>query len=155
MNTTYYQATESILYSYRKIQGYIRDLQDKLLETEKSDWTNLKAIEYDKINVRVFGISRITENTVIAKVDFIDEIKKEIYKNEKFINDIDKALKRLGNDEKQLVKLLYIKGLTKEKTMKILKFKKDKFYTLKNTAVKEFSISWFGIKALSEFEEAR
>lgn len=150
MNTTYYQATEAVLYSYSNVKSYICDLEVKLKETEKSDWTNMKAIQYDKINVRVFGISRITENAVIAKIDFIEEIKKEIDVNKKFIEDMDKVLKRLDKAEKRLVNLLYIKGLSKEKCMMILKFKKDKFYNLKNEAVKKICTSWFGVKSLNE-----
>lgn len=152
MSTSYYQATEAILYSYSRVTSYVDDLKEKLVEVEKSDWSNVKAIQYDKINCRVFGISRVTENNALAKVEFIEELDREIIENEKFINDIDKVLKRLGTDEKQIIKLFYLKGFSKEKVMKVLKIKKDKFYTLKNNAVREFSISWFGIKALAEVE---
>ncbi|MGL5569095.1 MAG: hypothetical protein ACRDB9_07630 [Cetobacterium sp.] len=152
MSTSYYQATEAILYSYSRVTSYVDDLREKLVEVEKSDWSNVKAIQYDKINCRVFGISRVTENNALAKVEFIEELNTEIIENEKFITDIDKVLKRLGNDEKQIIKMLYFKGFSKEKVMKLLKFKKDKFYTVRNNAVKEFSVSWFGVKALSEVE---
>lgn len=150
---TYYQATEAILYSYSKIERYIRDLETKIKEIEKDEWSNIKSMQYDKIMVKVFGIARITEDTVLAKLELVEEIKKEIVKNKKFIRDIENIINELTKEEKQLIKILYLKNTDKEKAMRILNLKKDKFYRTKNSAVKEFSVAWFGVKALTENEE--
>ncbi|MGL5718063.1 MAG: hypothetical protein ACRCX2_33980 [Paraclostridium sp.] len=153
MNSAYYQAAEGILYSYGKVRSYVGDLEYKLKEVESTEWSNIKSIQYDKICSRVFGISSATENSVITKMNLIDSIKKDIKNNEKFCNDIDNAIKNLSSDEKRMIKLLYFKAMDKNKAMKILNLKKDKFYGLKNQAIKDFATAWFGIKAIDDTRE--
>lgn len=144
----YYQATESVLYSYRDIKSYVSNLEEKLIEANAQNWSDLKAIQYDRISVRTSNINRPTENSVMAKIEYLDKIKSAIFENKSFLNDIDKVLKTLDSQERRIVQLIYIKGIEKEKCMNIMQLKKSRFYKLKDKTINKFSVAYFGVDAL-------
>lgn len=149
-NKSFYQDIEYLLFNYGQVESYIEDLKEKLVEAEQGGWADIKAIQYDKLSVRTYGISKSTENAVIAKLEFIDEVNREIKYNLKFKNRIDKALKTLDKQELKVIKLRYFKNNSNEKCMEILKYKKSKFYQIKDKAIKKISVAIFGVKALKQ-----
>ena len=149
-NNYFYQATESFLFSYGQVESYIDDLNEKIEEANEGGWADIKAIQYDKLSVKTSGISRSTENAVIAKLQFIEDVKKELYYNVRFKKRMDKALKNLDKQEFKVVKLRYFKNNSNEKCMELLKYKKSKFYQIKDRAIKKISISLYGVKAIKQ-----
>ena len=145
---SFYQATESFLFSYGQVESYIEDLNEKILEANEVGWADIKAIQHDKISVKTSGISRSTENAVIAKLKFIEDAKRELDYNIRFKTRIDNALKTLDKQELRFIKLRYFKNYSDEKCMEILKYKKSKFYGIKNKAINKLSIALYGIKAI-------
>ena len=121
-----------------------------MVEAEQGWWADIKAIQYYKLSVRKYGISKSTENAVIAKLEFIDEVNREIKSNLKFKNRIDKALKTLDKQELKVIKIRYFKNNSNEKCMEILNYKKSKFYQIKDKAIKKISVAIFGVKALKQ-----
>ena len=101
-NNYFYQATESFLFSYGQVESYIDDLNEKIEEANEGGWADIKAIQYDKLSVKTSGISRSTENAVIAKLQFIEDVKKELDYNVRFKKRMDKALKILINKSLKL-----------------------------------------------------
>ena len=149
-NKSFYQDIEYLLFNYGQVESYIEDLKEKLVEAEQGGWADIKAIQYDKLSVKTSGISRSTENAVIAKLQFIEDVKKELDYNVRFKKRMDKALKNLDKQELKVVKLRYFKNNSNEKCMELLKYKKSKFYQIKDRAIKKISISLYGVKAIKQ-----
>ena len=120
-NNYFYQATERFLFSYGQVESYIDDLNEKIEEANEGGWADIKAIQYDKLSVKTSGISRSTENAVIAKLQFIEDVKKELDYNVRFKKRMDKALKNLDKQELKVVKLRYFKNNSNEKCMELIK----------------------------------
>jgi DNA-directed RNA polymerase specialized sigma subunit len=86
----------------------------------------------------------------MAKLQFIEDVKKELDYNVRFKKRMDKALKNLDKQELKVVKLRYFKNNSNEKCMELLKYKKSKFYQIKDRAIKKISISLYGVKAIKQ-----
>jgi predicted DNA-binding protein (UPF0251 family) len=78
------------------------------------------------------------------------QVKKELDYNIRFKKRIDKALKNLDKQELKVIRLRYFKNNSNEKCMELLKYKKSKFYQIKDRAVKKISISLYGVKAIKQ-----
>lgn len=148
--TSLYKVTESILYNYKEISSYIEELEERLKEAEKSSWADLKAIQYDKINIKTYGITKSTENVALAKIEYIDELNKELIKNKNIKLRLEKAFKSLKNKEKKLIDLIYFKEVNYKKCLEILKIEKRAYFYMKDRVVKKIAVSLFGISALED-----
>ncbi|WP_294344195.1 DUF1492 domain-containing protein [uncultured Clostridium sp.] len=84
--------------------------------------------------INKYAVTDIVANTVIS-----EEYRRDI------VNRIEYVYDRLNIESKKVIDLAYFQGLKRDEILKELTINKNKYYKVKNEALKKFSIA-FGYK---------
>lgn len=144
----YFKEAEAVLSSRRKLDVALFDLREKLGFALKSDRPKEpSAIDYKR------GFSdRAYVNSTLEDLLKISELSRRVKRTERKIADIDRALSRIENKQhRDILKLWYIDGLKMEDVAGELgysPFSKQSLYNLRNEAIFEFALYYFGAEVM-------
>ena len=144
----YFKEAETVLFSRKKLDIALYDLRAKLefvLESDKPKEPS--AIDYKR------GFSdRAYVNSTLEDLLKVSELSRRVKRTERKIADIDRALSRIENKQhRDILKFWYIEGLKMDDVAGELgysPFSKQSLYNLRNEAVFEFALYYFGAEAM-------
>lgn len=119
--------SNKLLFLERKVEQIKKDIHECNIEIKD----NIRAINYDRVNVQVSGVRSIVEDTLIESIEKLQselsytykkkvKLKIKIRDYEKKTSDIDELLRNLTEKEMQIAELKYNDGFTNVKIAKML-----------------------------------
>ncbi|MGN1111801.1 MAG: DUF1492 domain-containing protein [Acutalibacteraceae bacterium] len=142
----YFKAAEQVLSSVPLLSRALENLkrrQERLLSDGKPQ--KPKTIDFNKPFTDT-GYANDTLNELLA----FSECSKNITETNKKIDEITDIIEQLSPEQKKLLKLWYIEKRPKEAIMSELHIESlATVYNLRNKAVAEFALLYFGASALS------
>ena len=91
-------------------------------------------------------------NDTLAECLELAEVVREIKATEEKIQEIDAVISQLGGAERDIIRLWYIEGKSKEEIAAAVNYASTRsIYDLRNSAVAEFALRYFGAGALTSF----
>lgn len=106
----YYKIVEGMLYNYKKIEVEIKNLELDIEELQ-NDYSGVTGISYEERSAPTNKFNSSVENEVISREKKIRYSKALKRSKEIQIERIDNMLSILPDDEYNLIKLRYFKGL--------------------------------------------
>ncbi len=149
----YIKESETILKNCRKLLIAIKNLEARRSELlKKGGPKELKAQSYSKPSIQKFNYSEDTFNQMCEVADLNNQIKET--KREVIL--VNKILKQIKKEDEQLYNFIKIKYIKEPKiSMSSIAEKlgyspdsNDTIYKIKERALKEFAILYFGVNAL-------
>ncbi len=144
----YFKEAEAVLSSRGKLDVALLDLRSKLEFALESD----KPKEPSAIDYRRGFSDRAYVSSTLEDLLKVSELSRRVKITERKIADIDCALSRMENKQhRDILKLWYIEGLKMEDVAGELgysPFSKQSLYNLRNAAVFEFALYYFGAEAM-------
>lgn len=147
----YIKEAEDILKNYKKLKSSINNLERrKQLVLDRGKPNELGAIDYSKPAISKQGYTDDTLNQICE----ITQINSQIKDTEAEIKIITKILKQIKKDNEVLSKFLILRYIERKdlKTIsKALGYSEESnhtIYDIKNKAIREFAIRYFGGQAI-------
>jgi len=149
----YIKESETILKNYRKLLLSIKNLEDRRDELlKKGGPEEIKSQNYTKPSIQKFNYSDDTFNQICEVADLNNQIKET--KREVIL--VNKILKQIKNEDEKIYEFIKIKYVKEPKiSMNCVAEKlgyspdsNDTIYKIKEKALKEFAILYFGVNAL-------
>ena len=149
----YIKEAEDILINYRKLNDSIKNLNErKKYIASQSKPKELGSIDYSKPGIQKQNYS----NNTITQMCEIIQINEQIKETEAELKIVKDILGQIKNEDKtleQFIQLKYIEGQKKKSMRKIAaelgysEDSNDTIYNIKNKALREFAIRYFGSRA--------
>lgn len=114
-----YKKVEALLYEYKPLKVANENLKLDI-ENLEIEYRGTGSINYDERTGPTNAFSSVVENEIIKKEAEIDNLKREIRKNEIFIKKIDNAIDSLDTTEQFIIKLRYIERYNNKQIAKKL-----------------------------------
>lgn len=149
----YIKESEEILKNYRKLNSALNYLQNRKNKIVKKGFPKEGAgIQYDKPAIQHQNYSESTINEICE----VMEINSQIEETQSEMELVSNILKEIEKEDKLLCKFIKLKYITDyKKSMKeiagLLNYSENSnhtIYDIKNRAIKEFSILYFGAKGV-------
>lgn len=149
----YIKESEEILKNYRKLSTSLNYLQKRKMKVIKKGFPkDAGGIQYDKPAIQHQDYSESTINQMCELM----EINAQIEETQKEMELVSGILKEIKKDDELLHKFIELKYITDyKKSMKeiarLLNYSENSnrtIYDIKNRAIKEFSILYFGVKGI-------
>jgi hypothetical protein len=149
----YIKESEEILKNYRKLNSSLNYLQNRKNKIVKKGFPrDVAGIQYDKPAIQHQDYSESTINQMCE----IMEINSQIEETQSEMELVSDILKEIKKEDELLYKFIQLKYITDyKKSMKeiavLLNYSENSnhtIYDIKNRAVKEFSILYFGAKGI-------
>ena len=135
----YYKAAENLLLSVQRLNASLENLKIRQEKIKQIPQPVIK--NYNKSS----EISNAVERTLEAT-----EIKQDKEYTEYTLESIKSILEQLSYEEKQILQLWYIEKQSKEKILVALHIESlTTLYKLRNRAVANFALLYYGAKALN------
>lgn len=153
MQMNYIKEAEDILKNYRKLKDSIENLENRKNHIlYKSRPREPGAIDYSQPSIQKQNYSDDTINQICE----ITQINNQIKETEADMQVVEDILKQIKKEDNILEKFLVLKYIEKPKEnlgriSKELGYSEDSnhtIYTIKNKALREFAIRYFGSKAI-------
>lgn len=142
----YFKAAEQVLSSVPTLERALENLRrrrERLIENGAPQ--ELKAIDYSK----PFTDSHYASDTLDEYLE-LSECSKNIVETERKLSEINGIIEQLSDEYKKLVILWYIEKQPKEQIAEAMYVESvTTVYNLRNRAVAEFALLYFGAPALS------
>lgn len=103
------EAIVNELLSYRRLKAEISDLEQRA-EDYRTNYAYIKATQYDKVSVKGGEVKNVLADIAIKWADMTADIEKKKLKAEHLLWQIETKIENLKPDEKQIIRLYYIKG---------------------------------------------
>lgn len=149
----YIKEAEDILKNYRKLNESIENLKNRRNNLiYKSRPKELGAVDYSKPSIQRQNYS----NDTLTQICEITQINKQIKETEADMKIVESILKQIKKEDKTLERFLTLKYIERPKDnlgkiSKELGYSEDSnhtIYDIKNKALREFAIRYFGSQAM-------
>lgn len=142
----YFKAAEQVLNAVPTLEKSVENLksrEQRLIESGKPQEPG--AIDYSKS----FTNSHFANDTLNELLE-LKECTQNRVKTERELNEIKNIVEQLSDEHKKLVRLWYFEKLSKESVMEELHIESlSTVYNLRNKAVTEFALLYYGASALN------
>lgn len=142
----YFKAAEQVLSSVPTLKQALENLERRKQRLINSGVpADIKAIDYSK----PFTDSKFVDNTLNELLE-VTECTRNITSTQNEIEYIESVVNQLSDEHKKVVNLWYIKKIPKEQIAQELCVESNTtVYKLRNKAVAEFALLYYGARALS------
>lgn len=142
----YFKAAEDLLSSIPKLKSAKANLEKREKRLQNSGAPQLPAaISYDK----PFTDSHFVSDTLNELLE-LAECSRNLAETKQKLEEIENIIDQLKDEHKQLVNLWYVKSYSKESIMEAMNISSPTtIYNLRNKAVAEFALLYYGASALS------
>lgn len=132
------EAIVNELLSYRRLKSEIAELEAKA-EDYRSNYGYIKATQYDKVSVKGGEVKNVLADIAIKWADMTADIERKKLKAEHLLWSIEAKIENLNPDEKQIIRLYYIKGYSIHRIALTLHFDESTIKRKKKKALKNYA----------------
>jgi predicted DNA-binding protein (UPF0251 family) len=145
--TDYLKETERLLDSRKGLAASVKNMERRIGQLAMRRLpSGTKAVSTE--NGRPAGRSPYSPGTLKESTGIV-ELKRRMRETRRELREIERVIKQLGGEESEVLRLWYVECLTKDEIAAKMGYAaRDKIYRLKNAAIKNFSIHWYGVDAL-------
>lgn len=136
-----YKKAERLLESYKALKGYI---EIKKKDLEEAEYQGISAVCLNEKTGKTYKINDPVFNEVVNMVKYKEEIEKEINKNQSLINKVDRALKKIPNEERKILELRYFEGMQWWEVISIIPQSERWCKELRNRGLRKVSVYIYG-----------
>ncbi|WP_300948892.1 DUF1492 domain-containing protein [uncultured Helicobacter sp.] len=142
----YFKAAEELLSSIPQLKSAKANLEKREKRLQNSGAPQLPAaISYDK----PFTDSHFVSDTLNDLLE-LAECSRNLAETKQKLEEMENIIDQLKDEHKQLVNLWYVKSYSKESIMEAMNISSPTtIYNLRNKAVAEFALLYYGASALS------
>lgn len=126
------------LAKYNRAKKNIAMLSQKRTEAEL-EYTEIKAVRYDKLNVQGGKIINQVEETAIRWAELDYKIKTWILECQELYTNIERKLMMMREEEADVLRYYYIEGITIDKISRKMSYSNAWVRATKSTALKHYS----------------
>jgi len=142
----YFKEAERVLMSRRNLERSVTNLNRRLAHIVNSGTPrDISGMDYSQ----PYAKESMVNDTMKDCLEIV-EIKKEIATTKEEINLIDEVIDQLSEKSKKVISLWYVSGKTKDEIREALESEGNTtIYSIRNKAIGEFAVLYFGAGALA------
>ncbi|OZV10776.1 hypothetical protein CIW83_18325 [Tissierella sp. P1] len=147
MTKDYYKETEYLLYNYKMFEISIENMEQEIEYLEKED--GMTGISYDGISTSpTHKFSSITEDAALSNSEKIQFLQRNIERNRRQLEKIDRAMMGLSEVERIILEQKYIEGKQWWQVAHKAGYSERQCRNIRKDAINKMIIGIFGDKAL-------
>lgn len=145
----YYKRLEYDLFNYKAFKESIRTLEKDLEEFDRIDGVN--GIAYDGIKIgKTFKFASSVEDTALSNVEKLDYIRHCMRRTKDTIDNIERALEVLNDEERSIIQLRYLEGCQWYNIAYKVKYNERWCREIRRRAMYKMAICIYGDTAVTE-----
>lgn len=143
----YYRATEKLLYNYKMLKVSIENMKAEIEELKKE--SGITGIDYKKEKTsETYKITQPTEEQSLRNITQEYLLRKRIEITQSKIDKIDRAINKLNEREKEIIKMFYIDGKQWYEIAFAVKYSERHCKRIRQQAIKKIAVGIYGEDAL-------
>jgi DNA-directed RNA polymerase specialized sigma subunit len=150
----YFQKMESLLYKYMFIRQGIESMEEEL--NAEKNYDGVGSVDPGKENFKTNAFNSNVENAVIKRNESskVKTLKSIIKSQKALIRKLDRAINKLSEEERKIIKFYYMDGLQWYKVSSEMNFCNEWCMKLRNRAIEKLAIAMaFAIVKIGDREK--